>query len=141
MLFLGACHLCISTSSWVLVIYWYLITIVALVMFGLKKFLQKIISRNKSKFKMYWLQALFINAFRRKLFIAPFFQLHGHYTQWDLKSDLLKSGNIWNPTIWNPDHLKSGCFFPDFKWFLTKWWLFFRISNGVASGYQITFEI
>ena len=45
------------------------------------------------------------------------------------------------PTIWKPDLSKSGLFYPDFKWFLTKWLPFVRISNGLASGFQIPFEI
>ena len=44
-------------------------------------------------------------------------------------------------TIRKPDHSKSGCFCPDFKWFLTKWLPFVRISNGRASGLQIPFQI
>ena len=74
----------------------------------------------------------------------------------------LKSRSIWNPdffkvkfsngralamfiaivpTIWKPDHSKTGCFCPDFKWFLTKWRPFIQISNGWASGFQIPFKI
>ena len=45
------------------------------------------------------------------------------------------------PTIRKPDHSKSGCFCPDFKWFLTKWRPFVRISNGWASGFQMPFKI
>ena len=74
----------------------------------------------------------------------------------DLKSDHLKSGNIWNPDFLKVgfqmvrfsngralaiNHSKSGRFCPDFKWFLTKWRPFVRISNGWASGFQIPFEI
>ena len=65
----------------------------------------------------------------------------------DLKSKLFV-GRISNggalaiatvPTIQKPDHTKSGWFCPDFKWFLTKWRPFVRISNGWASGFQISF--
>ena len=85
---------------------------------------------------------------------------------WKYSGDL-KSGIIWNfyflmvgfqmvqfsngralaiaiaivPTIWKPDLSKSGLFCLDFKWLLTKWWPFVRISNGWASGFQILFEI
>ena len=45
------------------------------------------------------------------------------------------------PTIRKPDHSKSRHYCPDFKWFLTKWRPFVRISNGWASGYQIPFKI
>ena len=45
------------------------------------------------------------------------------------------------PTIWKPNHSKPGHFRPDFKWFLTKWLPFVRISNGKASRFQIQFEI
>ena len=78
------------------------------------------------------------------------------YYSGDLKSDHLKSGNIWNPDFLKVgfqmvrfsngralaiNHSKSGRFCPDFKWFLTKWRPFVRISNGWASGFQIPFEI
>ena len=83
----------------------------------------------------------------------------------DLKSDHLKSGNIWNldflrvgfqmvlfsnglglamamvPTIWKLDHLKSRHFCSDFKWLLTKWQPFVQISNECASGFQTPFKI
>ena len=39
------------------------------------------------------------------------------------------------------DHSKSGRICPDFKWFVTKWQQFVRISNGWASRFQIPFEI
>ena len=59
----------------------------------------------------------------------------------DLKSDHLKSklfeGWISNgralalvPTIWKLDHLESRHFYPDYKWFLTRWPPFWGISNG-----------
>ena len=44
------------------------------------------------------------------------------------------------PAIQKLNHLKSGHFCPDFKWFLTKWQLFVRISNGWAFGFQMPFE-
>ena len=37
--------------------------------------------------------------------------------------------------------MKSGCFCPDFKWFLTKWQPFILISNGWAFRFQIPFKI
>ena len=45
------------------------------------------------------------------------------------------------PTIQKLENLKSRCLCPDFKWFLTKWGQFVRISNGWASGFHIPFEI
>ena len=45
------------------------------------------------------------------------------------------------PTITKPDHLNSGRFCLDFKWFLTKLRPFVRISNGWASGFQMPFKI
>ena len=45
------------------------------------------------------------------------------------------------PTIQKQDHSKSRCFCQDFKWFLTKWWLFVRSSNGWASRVPIPFTI
>ena len=42
------------------------------------------------------------------------------------------------PTIWKPDHSKSGHFCSDFNWFLTKWRPFVRIKNGWASRFQIS---
>ena len=44
-------------------------------------------------------------------------------------------------TIQKPDHSKSRRFCPDFKWFLTKWRQFVRISNGWALGFQMPFKI
>ena len=44
------------------------------------------------------------------------------------------------PTIWKLDHSKSGRFCLDFKWFLTKWQPFVRISDVWASGFQIPFK-
>ena len=35
-----------------------------------------------------------------------------------------------------PDHSKSGCLCPDFKWFLTKWHPFVRISNAHSEPIQ-----
>ena len=40
------------------------------------------------------------------------------------------------PTIQRPDLSKSGCFYPDFKWFLIKLWPFVRILK-----FQIPFKI
>ena len=45
------------------------------------------------------------------------------------------------PTIWKPDHSKSGHFCPNYKWFATRWQPFVPISNGWASRFQISFEI
>ena len=39
------------------------------------------------------------------------------------------------------DHSIPIYFCLDFKWFLTKWRPFFRISNGWVSGFQIPFKI
>ena len=41
----------------------------------------------------------------------------------------------------SPNHSKTGHFCPNFKWFLTKWQPFVRISDGWASGFQIAFKI
>ena len=40
-----------------------------------------------------------------------------------------------------PKYLKSERFCLEYKWFLTKWQLYVRISNGWASGFQIPFKI
>ena len=45
------------------------------------------------------------------------------------------------PTIQKQDQSKFKHFCPDFKWFLTKWLTFIRISNCWASRFQIPFEI
>ena len=45
------------------------------------------------------------------------------------------------PTIPKPDHQKSRHFCPNFKKFLTKWHPFNWIYNGLASVFQIPFEI
>ena len=45
------------------------------------------------------------------------------------------------PTFQNMDYSKSRRFCPDFKWLLTKWLPFIRISNSWASEFQIPFEI
>ena len=69
----------------------------------------------------------------------------------DLKSDHLKSWNIWNLDFFGGrisngqdlaiNHSKSGCFFRILNGFLTKWRPFVRISNSWASGFQIPFKI
>ena len=41
------------------------------------------------------------------------------------------------PNIRKLNHYKSGGFCSDFKWFLTKWPSFVRISNGWDSEFQI----
>ena len=75
---------------------------------------------------------------------------------------MLNTVEIWNLTIWkpvegrisnsqvfkwsdfshgysfSPNHSKTGHFWPDFKWFWTKWRTFVRISNGWASVFQIS---
>ena len=82
-----------------------------------------------------------------KIYSCPLNRVMKKITQsGDLKSDHLKSRNIWNPeflkvgfhmvwfskgralamaiamipTIWKPDHSKFECFCTDFKWFWTK---------------------
>ena len=57
-------------------------------------------------------------------------------TGWDLAT-----ARVIVPAIRKPDHLKSRHFCPDFKWFLTKWLPFVRISNGWAFEFQNQFEI
>ena len=87
-------------------------------------------------------------------------QAHLKYIE-DLRSDLSKSEAFEIQTIWRsnfkwsafqgqakalditcgPNHLKTGQFCLDFKWFLTKWQPFVQISNGWASSFQTPFEI
>ena len=45
------------------------------------------------------------------------------------------------PTIQKPNHLKSGHFCMDFKWFLTKRRSFVHFSKGWGSGFQTSFKI
>ena len=74
------------------------------------------------------------------------FEIQQHF-----KSQLFEHGisNGWAlaiaialvPTIQKLKHLNSGHFGLNFKWFLTKWRPFIRISNIWASRFQIPFEI
>ena len=81
--------------------------------------------------------------------------VHSYYSG-DLKSNHLKSGlfECWisnGPVLkwlglshaysYKPNHSKFGCFCLDSRWFLTKWRMFVRISNGWASRFQISFKI
>ena len=65
----------------------------------------------------------------------------------DLKSDHSKLGNIWILDFLNIQScfkrvaIAIQTFFPDVKWFLTKWRTFIQILNGQASEFQIPFKI
>ena len=86
----------------------------------------------------------------RKHFLSAF--LRNCFLCWDcgnsdmpptFDADLLcssRAGSAIIPKIWKLDHSKSGSFCPDFKWCLTRWRPFVRISNGWASRFQIPFE-
>ena len=86
----------------------------------------------------------------RKHFLSAF--LRNCFLCWDcgnsdmpptFDADLLcssRAGSAIIPKIWKLDHSKSGSFCPDFKWCLTRWRPFVRISNGWASRFQISFE-